>query len=500
MKIPNRYINMAIAMLICGLVGCQREVNQREDKAVIEQTSTGLASVDAVEVNSPANNLSLPGRTVEQLSEANRILINVKNYGALGNGVADDSSAITAAIAALPSSHTVLYFPAGDYRCSTIRISGKTGLTICGDGWNLSMIKSNAVFDAGDGHGVTPGAQVINIDSTCRDVLIFGLTFDGSCTHRKAGQQAVIIDADNTTFRDNYTIHSGEFANCFGRNNASGMDNLIITGNRVGLNWADGINLCNVDNALIANNIVDGANDDLIAVSESSNVVISGNLLRSRTDLESKVGRGIAILWGSDNVHGTGNLIERVKQYGLYIASEQSGARPNNITFCDTTVRNAAINSGSGVFVERADNVTLLNTRVYNPANNACIYIADWTNLTIAGGELTQTLNQYCRGVHAAENSGYSPVWSGLVIKDIQVNLLGSSTNEAVYLRPHSSVVMDTVLISGISARTASPGDYISVDATQCGKALKIVNNTSMENHTISPSSGGGIVTVANNN
>ena len=42
---------------------------------------------------------------------------NVKDYGAIGNGVADDTAAIDAAIAALPSSSPggVLFFPPGDY-------------------------------------------------------------------------------------------------------------------------------------------------------------------------------------------------------------------------------------------------------------------------------------------------------------------------------------------------------------------------------------------------
>lgn len=43
--------------------------------------------------------------------------INVKSYGAVGDGVTDDTAAIDAAIAALPSSSPggVLYFPPGDY-------------------------------------------------------------------------------------------------------------------------------------------------------------------------------------------------------------------------------------------------------------------------------------------------------------------------------------------------------------------------------------------------
>lgn len=409
-------------------------------------------------------------------------IINVKDYGALGNGINDDSAAIRAAIAALPPSNAKLYFPAGEYRCSTIVITAKKHLTICGDGWPSSIIKSNKISEAGDGRGPTIGAQVLNIDAACCDIEVYGLTFDGSCDYRKPGQQAVIIDSDNTTFRNNYTINSGEYANSFGRNNARKMDNLIVTDNRIGLNWADGINLNNVNNALVANNMVDGANDDLIAVSDSNNVAINGNFLRSRIDLPSKVGRGIAILDGSKNIHASSNYIEQVKQYGLYIVTENANAaRPANIDFYNTTLRNVAINSGDAVYVFRADNVTLVNTNVYNPGQGDCILIGDWTNLTIIGGILTQTKNQYCRGIHALENSGLSPKWSNLIIKNVQINMLGASTNEAIYLSPHDSVMMDTILITGVSAKTAADNNYIFVDPGNCEKSLNILNNISLD-------------------
>ncbi len=44
--------------------------------------------------------------------------INVLNYGAAGNGSTDDTAAVTAAIAALPSTGGVLYFPPGTYKTS----------------------------------------------------------------------------------------------------------------------------------------------------------------------------------------------------------------------------------------------------------------------------------------------------------------------------------------------------------------------------------------------
>lgn len=44
--------------------------------------------------------------------------INVKDSGATGNGSTDDTAAVTAAIAALPSTGGVLYFPPGTYKTS----------------------------------------------------------------------------------------------------------------------------------------------------------------------------------------------------------------------------------------------------------------------------------------------------------------------------------------------------------------------------------------------
>ncbi|MER6382100.1 glycosyl hydrolase family 28-related protein [Streptomyces sp. NPDC001118] len=51
--------------------------------------------------------------------------VSVKDYGAVGNGTADDSAAVTAAVAAVSSNGGVVYFPAGTYL-----INSGTGLTL----------------------------------------------------------------------------------------------------------------------------------------------------------------------------------------------------------------------------------------------------------------------------------------------------------------------------------------------------------------------------------
>jgi Pectate lyase superfamily protein/Right handed beta helix region len=66
----------------------------------------------------PAVIMALGGGDFTGDGMANLGFTNVKDYGALGNGVADDTAAIGDAITALPSSGGVLYFPPGTYLTS----------------------------------------------------------------------------------------------------------------------------------------------------------------------------------------------------------------------------------------------------------------------------------------------------------------------------------------------------------------------------------------------
>lgn len=65
---------------------------------------------------------------------------NVKDYGAVGDGVTNDAAAFTAALAAMPSKGGVLYMPKGQYRVnSTITLPDKH-LTLWGDGTRASEV------------------------------------------------------------------------------------------------------------------------------------------------------------------------------------------------------------------------------------------------------------------------------------------------------------------------------------------------------------------------
>ncbi|HEV2412845.1 MAG TPA: glycosyl hydrolase family 28-related protein [Candidatus Saccharimonadales bacterium] len=84
--------------------------------------------------------------------------INVKQYGATGNGTTDDSSAIASALAAASQGQTV-YLPAGSYlfNASTLLTIGTTGLRISGDGPNATKIVIGPTFTGAEVISVTAG-------------------------------------------------------------------------------------------------------------------------------------------------------------------------------------------------------------------------------------------------------------------------------------------------------------------------------------------------------
>src|SRR5258707_15096466 len=112
-------------------------------------------------------------------------IVNVKDYGAVGNGSIDDGAALLAAITAAYGSFTspngdvragyigpyvnkVVYFPAGHYIItSPLQLPATMGGHLLGAGSDAVRIEN-----------VTPGSTVINTDGWTYGV-VEGLTFKG---------------------------------------------------------------------------------------------------------------------------------------------------------------------------------------------------------------------------------------------------------------------------------------------------------------------------------
>jgi hypothetical protein len=97
--------------------------------------------------------------------ESGRI-VNVREFGARGNGVVDDTAAVQSAINAAKAGETI-YFPSGIYDVSNFVVQNRSGLSFAGDR-EKSVIRQKA------------GAARIATVEASRDITISNLTFDAN--------------------------------------------------------------------------------------------------------------------------------------------------------------------------------------------------------------------------------------------------------------------------------------------------------------------------------
>ena len=118
-------------------------------------------------------------------------VVNVKEFGARGNGLADDTTAIQAAINAAKPGETI-YFPAGVYSVSNFVVKNRSSLSFAGEG-QKSTIKQK-----------TGAARIATIEAS-RDIEISNLTFDANGIASYGGvvfYAAKGVRIENNTFLD----------------------------------------------------------------------------------------------------------------------------------------------------------------------------------------------------------------------------------------------------------------------------------------------------------
>lgn len=118
------------------------------------------------------------------------IFINVKDptYGAVGDGVTSDTTAITNALAAVSASGGVLVFPPGTYLCGQILVTAA----------NFAMVAFGQATIKG-----TSGSTFVIQDNTPGAVKLFsGLRFEGN----GSAVDALSFEGDNTAYVDGCTF------------------------------------------------------------------------------------------------------------------------------------------------------------------------------------------------------------------------------------------------------------------------------------------------------
>jgi len=130
----------AITVTVLDVAGNSASVNHAFRLAASGAAPTGEATASG---SVPAGQPAVPAPMVPK---SNPFVVNVREYGAVGDNATDDSAAIRSAWSAAVLTGQPLYFPAGTYRVGTGQLLLSleqcrfTGLTVYGDGVGRSII------------------------------------------------------------------------------------------------------------------------------------------------------------------------------------------------------------------------------------------------------------------------------------------------------------------------------------------------------------------------
>ena len=213
-----------------------------------------------------SNSTAIATGSTNARSLANRFadVVNVKDFGAVGDGVTDDTIAIKAAIVA--GAGKVVFFPAGTYSYAGNTPASASGTTLQGEGRNSSIIKvmtaspSNVFWMAGTGSGIRSmgfiagvtqtGGQWITLAGIECFIEDFSITGDFNGIYM-VGSVARIRDG---RFNDSATGATRIFAG--GGDNSQYIDNVLMGAPTIPNTAAAGIRVTNSGALSITNSDV----------------------------------------------------------------------------------------------------------------------------------------------------------------------------------------------------------------------------------------------------
>lgn len=250
--------------------------------------------------------------------------INVKDFGAVGNGVKNDTKAILSAIAALESHKSTLIFPRGVYVVDGLEIADKTAINIIGDGATLMLADQT-------------NTSVLTL-SRCPYSQIVGLRIDGN-KKRQTGSAL----GNGLVFRATYfsIIDRVYISNC--KNSGimlvgyydgtlfRGCDEVHITNSFFQSNNGAGVMIDSVADVNIhSSNIEFNAGNGVTVLCSTD--IPSGNIDISHNQILSNEGHGVEVLDGSSRSMINSNHVRNNGKTGIrYVTGKQFWMMNNNI-------------------------------------------------------------------------------------------------------------------------------------------------------------------------
>lgn len=431
-----------------------------------------------------SNNLGDVANTITAKNNLNLVQVNVRDYGAVGNGSTDDAPAIAAAIVALPANNGWLYFPPGKYRINggVGDIGGKTNLYISGNAAEIYNTHSGNTFV---------------FDPTCSAVTVENIRFTGNATVRGSGIH-IRCHADNVFITNCYFQGCSDFGVFIGHEDVGNVArNVYVEGNIFEETLGDGVHVLNAENVVIADNVFKSTGDDAIGIVADYSARNPKNITVTGNQIFSPASRGIAVLEATD-VLLSGNQI-----YSASAAAIEVG-RYFSTSFYNARIQvegNKIYNSMAGgvgprgsIWLNWIQQGACLGNQIVDPAHGAGIVFLDINEFTISGNYLRGCPQ---RGISTDDSTtaNVAATWYQVFITNNSIDY--TLANEAIYLIPASGKTIENLIVTGNNAMVTISGSFIYYDRITTGR---IGNNTSISGSTIS--AGGSVtgVTTFNNN
>lgn len=342
----------------------------------------------------------ITGLTVDPLNSGTSTsnITSVKTYGAVGDGITDDTNSVLAAITATATGNR-LYFPTGTYKLST---------------WTVQTInKVFSVIGDGIGNSIIKGTIGNSFFSCTKDIEVSGLTFDTWGT--------VFDFSSVSTILENVYIHDIEVKNYNRGLYASsatvgiGISNLKIFHNKFksGLQYPIYFSLAKLEEVQIINNKSQGSTQRGINLGNNTEAfandrglyTITGNTIDSVTAIQPNSSLGIAVYGWRAIIEG--NTIRNVYKTSDSLTVDLDATDANGIyTKCrfTTIAHNVIVDGGQSEAFINVKGIARDETATTSPKGYGVVVDGNILIDTGTTGRLTKAVKMACSEVKVVNN------------------------------------------------------------------------------------------------
>ncbi len=436
--------------------------------------NTGLTTFTRLQASSNANLRATKGSL--------NITVNVKDYGATGDGTTDDSAALNASRTAL-TNNSVWYFPPGKYRIASGigDCSGLTNLTVRGEGAEIYNDTGSA------------GTNTMVFENSCRFIEVTGIRFTGSSSARGSGIH-IRMYADDSYIHDNYFQGCSDFAILVGNTIGAYTRRATVANNIINGTRGDGIHIGEALDVAITGNVISNTGDDAIGIVSDAalppqRVVVSGN------QIYNSASRGIAVLEARD-VLVVGNSIYQTEGAGIEVGRNVSTSFLNaRIAVMNNQLYDCVRTPGprGAMWISWVNQGSCSGNQVIDPANGYGLALLDISEFVVNGNYFRGSKT---RGIGFLEGTtNVRTTWDQVYIQNNVIQYV--LANEGMYLAAPSTVTVNGLVVSGNTSSSIVDGTWILYDRISKGR---IFNNLNLDGASITAGGTVSGVTTGNNN